>query len=278
MAGEADDDDVLHAQGGEDTGASDDQTADTGADQAPPDDSSRTSSDTDPVADLAREMGWAPRDEWRGDPDQWKDAKTFLKTTVDINRNLSKDVRELRQTQAQLARTAATITERAVAEERERLTAQFREAVEAGDAEAAWKAGQQLNRVEQPNADPADEVADFKARNIWFGKDDEATAYAVAHCQVLANKGVSRAEQVRSAEEAVKKRFPELFQSDQPQRQQPKQQPAVNQPARASRPAPREKGVADLPPDARKAGEDFVRRGRIKSLADYAKVYFEENA
>ncbi|RAK52125.1 hypothetical protein [Phenylobacterium deserti] len=230
------------------------------------------------VEELAREMGWAPKDHWRGDPEQWKDAKTFLKTTVEINRTLSKDVRGLKDTVDRLSRTSARIAERAIAEERAALEQQFRDAVAAGDEEGAYEASQALQRA--TSVEPADDpLADFKTRNSWFGADEEATAYAASLGEI--HKGKPIDEQCRLIEAAVRKRFPEHFASAEPKpepRPQPRA-PLVSAPqTRSARPTPKEKGVADLPPEARKAGEDFVRRGRIGSLADYAKIYFEENA
>lgn len=235
-----------------------------------PQDSPRTPSD---VEDLAREMGWAPQDQWRGNPEQWKDAKTFLKSTVEINRTLSKDVRGLRDTVDRLSRTSAVIADRAIADQRASLEQQFRDAVANGDEQGAFEASQALQRVEAPQQ--TDHLADFRQRNPWFDKDPEARAMCMAIGEV--NKGKSPEEIFSLAEEAVRKRFPEHFQEAQPR--QPQRAPVVSSPqSRSARPAPREKGPGDLPAEARRAGEDFVRRGRVKDLAEYARIYFEENA
>lgn len=228
------------------------------------------------VEELAREMGWSTQDKWRGNPSDWKDAKTFLKTTVEINRTQSRELRELKGTVDRMARTTAAIADRHIREERERLEQRFTEATEAGDADAAWRAAQELQRVDATPA-ATDPLADFKARNPWFEADPEARAYAHSIGEI--HKGKDAAEVMRLAEEAVRKRFPEHFEGQTPARQPARTAPLVNAPAtRSARPAPRAKSAADLPTEARKAGEDFVRRGRVKDLAEYAKIYFEENA
>lgn len=225
---------------------------------------------------LAREMGWSPESEWRGPKDAWKDAKTFLKTTVDINRNLSKDVRDLRDTVDRMARTSASLADKAAKEAREQAIEEFNSAVASGDAEAALEASRKLDEVRSPQRDDA--VSDFVTRNAaWYSRDEEATAYAQSVAQIWANKGHDASRQVQEAEAAVRKRFPELF--DEPgerQQTQRRSPPVVQGGQRTTGAAPRKKGIADLPPDARRAAEDYARRGRC-TVEEYAQVYFAEN-
>lgn len=225
---------------------------------------SQTPSDIDA---LAIEMGWAPKDQWRGNPDEWKDAKSFLKTTADINRTLSKDVRELKKTTERMAKASATIMERALAEQREDLEHRFAAAVAANDPAAARKAQQALNQLDAPG-EAADNVAGFAERNPWFNTDPEAAAYAFAICEQ--NKTKPAEEQLRLAEIAVKKRFPEHFPDGK------KPQPAVSDPASRMSDRPKGKTFADLPRDAQAACVQFEKKG-VKR-ADYVKSYFEENA
>lgn len=242
--------------------------------QDPPEgDSPQTPSEIDV---LAQEMGWAPKDQWRGDPNDWKDAKTFLKTTVDINRTISREVRELKDTTSRMAKTSAAIAEREIRREREEIEARFKSAVAEQDTDAAWEASEQLRKLpnaEDPSIDPA--VADFKARNGWFEADPAATAVAQAVAARLHAQGKTPAEQTKAAEDEVRRRFPELF--DAPARTQAKDPPSVNAPgSRTARPTPKAKGFAELPRDAQAAAHDFLKRGRITSLADYAKDYWNE--
>jgi hypothetical protein len=225
---------------------------------------SQTPSDIDA---LASEMGWAPKDQWRGNPDDWKDAKAFLKTTVEINRTLSKDVRELKQTTARMAKTSAAMMERALAEQREDLEHRYAAAVAANDPKAARQVQRALDQLDDPG-EATDYMADFVARNPWYTKDEDAAAYAFAVCE--RNKTKPAEEQLRLAEEAVKKRFPEHF----PEGKKP--QPAVNDPGSRISERPKGKTFADLPRDAQAACVQFEKKG-VKR-ADYVKSYFEENA
>jgi hypothetical protein len=226
---------------------------------------SQTPSDIDA---LASEMGWAPKDQWRGNPEDWKDAKAFLKTTVDINRTLSKDVRELKQTTQRMAKTSAAMMQRALDEQREDWESRFDAAVARGDPKAARQAQAEIAKLEEPAAEAPDTVKDFEARNPWLKTDKDAAAYAYGICE--ANKTLPADEQLKLAEEAVRKRFPEHF----PEGKKP--QPAVNDPGTRTSSTPRGKTFADLPREAQAACVNFEKKGMKR--ADYVKTYFEENA
>lgn len=217
---------------------------------------------------LAAEMGWAPKDQWRGNPDDWKDAKTFLKRTVEINRTLSSDVRELKQTTQKMARTSAAIMERALLDQKEELEARFDAAVAANDPKAARQAQADLAKLSEPASGEPEGIKDFESRNPWFGNDKEATAFAVSVCEV--NKHLSHDEQLKLAEDAVRKRFPEHF----PEGKKP--QPVVNDPGTRISATPRGKTFADMPREAQAACAAFEKKG-VKR-ADYVKSFFEENA
>jgi hypothetical protein len=232
----------------------------------------------DPEA-IARLAGWAPMDEWRGDPGKWKDAQTFIVDTVAINKALQTKVRDLEQGAERLTRTADRIiqenTRRAIHEAEGRL----RYAVQTGDEEAAVEATRELNAAAQAQTGEDPAVAAFKARNPWFGLNPAATAIANAVATDLHQRGANAAAQAKAAEDEVRRRFPELF-GDEERVAQPrtaaKPQPPVQSGQRTPA-APRAKGFHDLPPDAKKAAQDFARRGRC-TLEEYARTYYEENA
>lgn len=233
-----------------------------------PDDSPQTPSD---VEELAREMGWRPKEEWKGDDTAWKDAKAFVKHTVDVNRTLSKDVKGLKDQVSRMARTSGKMLEKALSEQKAEIEARFEDAVAAGDVRGAKKARADLQKLEESDA-PDDAISDFKDRNPWFDTDPDAAAYAYAVCE--RHKTLPPAQQLQKAEEAVRKRFPEHF-GEEPKKE--RRQPAVHEPgSRSSSARPGGKTFNDLPADARAACLEYEKKG-VKR-ADYVKTYFEENA
>lgn len=230
------------------------------------------------VSDIAASMGWSPRDKFTGDPAKWKPAGEYMRATADINRKLAKEQRELRQTVERMATTSAAIVEQQVAERVAAAEARFDAAVEAGDANAARAATRAIDSeraklaTARANDDPE---AAFAAENPWYEKDEKATALAVGISQRMARQGKSVAEQLDEAAKAVRETYPHLF-GDKPPI---KAAPGVHAPStRTAAPSNRAKGVADLPPSARKAAEGMVRSMKGMTLEAYAKEYWKEQA
>jgi hypothetical protein len=247
------------------------------------DDNGEQTPPPDPVADLAREMGWSPKEDWRGKPEDWKDPASFIRASRDINRRLSSDVRELRQTTERMGRVSASIVDREILRHRSELEAQFEDAVAKGDAKRARETTEDLQRLEFERReaavpapkDPA--VAEFESANPWLGTHRAATALAVSECEQLARNGVTDyGAQLEIARRAVESRFPELFKTEE---KQARGQPSVSAPgSRSSGNSGGKKTAKDLPPDAMRAAQDFLKRGRVGSLQEYADIFFEEQA
>lgn len=235
-------------------------------------------SDEDRIAEsLASELGWSPKDKWRGAEEDWKPARDFLKTTVEVNKARGREIKSLNERVERIARTSTAMAERAAAEERAKWQERHQQAVEENDPKAALEASQHIQRLSAPQVEAP--VQDFASRNAsWFNVDPLATQMAMNVAQIHANKGADAATQVEEAEKAIRKRFPEYFEDEKPA-QQPAKKPGASVPdSRSAAPAKsRTKGFADLPPEAKDAALDFEKRGRAKK-EDYAKVYWQENA
>jgi hypothetical protein len=232
------------------------------------------------VEKLAAEMGWKPETNYAGPKDKWKPAEQWLKAERDINRDLKSTVRSLKDTVDRMASTATKQTERALRRQAEEIEGRWNEAVEKGDKAGAVKATKELRELEESAREVTGSEVDYEAAfqrdNPWYGKDEDASAYAVAVSLREANKGRTPEEQLKTAADAVKQRFPELF-DEKPARRQP----AVHEPSRGNGSRPREKGFADLPPDAKRAAESYAELFKDKhnidpelSKRDYAKDFF----
>jgi hypothetical protein len=231
----------------------------------------------DPLEEIARESGWVPREEWRGKAEDWREPREFVAHGMKRSREGADELRQMRQSITGIARAAEGLQRRAVEEARREAEARLAGAVENKDHEGVRAAAAELAQIEHaPQTDFRSVVSDFQTRNSWYGQDDAATALAQATTARLAAQGVAPDEQLRQAEEAVRRRFPEHFGQ---QRQASKLPASVNAPdTRAADTRSRAKTFATLPADAQRAGHDFVKRGMVKTLDDYAKVYYEENA
>jgi len=223
------------------------------------------------VEDLAADMGWSPKENWRGDPDKWKPAHEFVRHTVDVNRNLSGSIKRLESRVETMARTSAKLTEDAVAKARQDALAERQRAFDEGDNEAFQQAEQKLRQIEAQPAPTPPETQDFVERNAWFGKDAEATQWATTRAGELAQQGFSPARQLAIVEREAKQYFPEHFEEAA--------KPAAAKPAPLSRPgvrssAPAKKGFSSLPAEVKSAALDYEKRG-VCTKEEYAETYYQ---
>jgi hypothetical protein len=236
-----------------------------------------------PYADLAKDLGWTPKDKYTGPPEQWKDAETFIRDGRDIQRDTSRELKDVKARLDTIASTSASIVEQQVKERVDDLTVKFKQAVEDGDDAAAFKISEQIRTTAAAATPqgPSPEARAFAERNAgWFQKPghEDATFRAIEICNTLAAQGYKdHGTQLQIAEQRLRREMPELFANQK----NGKPAPGVNAPgSRAPAPSNRAKGYADLPPEARKVADDMADRdvfklGDVTKSRDlYARNYF----
>lgn len=244
--------------------------------------------ESEDIQALAREMGWKPKDEFKGPEGKWAPARDYILKEREIRRGMRDEIKGLRDTVDRLASSATKQTERALQRQAAEIQARFEEAVENKDTAAAAAAVKEMRELETEAPKPAAKSGNVEERfasdNPWYGTHRGATDYAVMVSQREAKAGNTDSEsQLAAVEKAVKAKFPELFDDDAAARPRGKTV-AVHEPTRNLQ-GKREKGWADLPADAKKAGEQFAqlfhdRHGIAldKAKADYARDYWANQA
>lgn len=235
----------------------------------------------DPVADLARKIGWKPKEEFAGDPELWKPADEFIVASRDVQKGLSRELKTVREEVSRIGRTSAEMSEqikaRAIAERDSYWRGIHKQAVEDGNVELAERAVDERTKLKaaapQPSNDPPAETRDFTEKHkAWFGVDPLATSRAKALADALAKDGYDIPTQLREVERAIKKEFPEHFPA-------PAKTPAGVQTAgsRSTDTGSRQKGFADMPEASRQMALDYEKRHGIKK-DDFARSYWADEA
>lgn len=184
------------------------------------------------IEQRASTQGWVPKDEWDGDPDQWRPAKEFVdrgelfKKIDDQNRT----IKEFQKTLTEFAKHHSNVKEteykRALAD----LKAQKKEALVEGDADALVDIDERIELVkeaqrnERPTAVPVvQEVnpmfAAWEQRNGWYNTQPAMRAYADRIGNELGSRGVSPTDLLAHVEREVKKEFAHKF--NNPNRDKP---------------------------------------------------------
>jgi len=193
----------------------------------------------------AKEMGWVPQDQFKGDPEKWRPADEFVRRGEDIlpivrkqNEKLHGELKELRETNERMSRMfeKTLARERGEAERRiEALKAESRLAVKAGDDAKADQIDQQIESLKQEakEAPKAKTYADFPedyqptedspehnalragfmAANPWMVEEPDMADYAVrvSELNAAANPGIGFKANMKAVEAAVRKKFPAYF-------------------------------------------------------------------
>jgi len=172
----------------------------------------------------ARNLGWVPQEEFRGDPGKWVDAETFVErghTIMPILKSNNKKLEEqLRSQAAELERMKglfnasqesiqalqevhAESTKKAVERARKELLAELKEARDEGDIEREHEINEELDELKQkakdaaaapkkadaPATPPQQQVhpdfAPWVEANPWFGVDQRKTLRAMGIAQQL---------------------------------------------------------------------------------------------
>lgn len=126
--------------------------------------------DADTVERKARNLGWVPQEEFRGNPERWDDAETFLKRGEEImpilkanNRRLHNDLEGLKSKLTEAEKTIAAAqesitalrevqnetTKQAVRQTKTDLKAKIRVAREANDFDMLEELEEQLDNVKE---------------------------------------------------------------------------------------------------------------------------------
>ncbi len=249
--------------------ADEDEIGPVGAEQ---DDDTQNQDEQQPteVEALALKMGWAVEDDWRGDPNKWVDAATFIRTGPEIlKRTLERQDGQLAETQKLLddfkgfhTDVEARAHKRALADFR----AEQRKAVEDGDTEAFDAAQTRMDALDEeakpepeankPNVDPQFEA--WKDRNAWFGDDVEMTVYAEQIAPIIGKKHQGAAF-YEAADAEIRRKFPDKFTN--PRR---KRAASVEGAGAGGGQRGNGHGYADLPADAKAACDRFIGQGMFK--------------
>jgi hypothetical protein len=242
----------------------------------------------------AKQQGWTPKDQFKGDASHWIDAETFVKRGEELAPFLKKKnhilEREIAQLKRDFKRELSRLSERDQATyDRAMADLQARriEAVEVGDVAAFTKLDKDAedlrksldSKAPQTAADAAEALDAWTDENPWYelggmAAATEAQARARAYADRLADQNADKAKDMAPSEfyafiaEKVMTKFGEQLKEKKPQRQ------AVNPVSGATPPRARGgKAFGDLPSDAQAMAHRLVKKGILKSTDDYVKTY-----
>lgn len=247
--------------------------------------------------DQALKMGWTPQSQFKGDPEKWVDAETFVKRGEEMLPFLKANNRRLEQA---LERANSKIEQmdkglksaiqqlskadqRAYAKARAELEADLAHYAAAGDVDNVKAVTQDIVALEkettgkaeevEPQGEPAEFVA-WKGENEWYGKDKALSAAFDALCAEVFEEGYTKPKAgLKEATARLKESFPEKFAKPvNPNRNGPAAVEGQGAPLR-----PRGKTYADLPSDAKAMCDELCRDIKGFTREQYVREFFKED-
>lgn len=230
------------------------------------------------VEDKARRMGWKPQEEYKGDPNRWTDAESFVKVgeeripvmkenyrkLEDKYQNLEQQVKAQKEYQEHMGKLQY---DRAIKD----LAAKQRVAVEEADTEAfdAIEKQKEQTRVDySPKESPTppqapQEVTDWQAKNPWFNQDFKKTEAAHFYENQLLHMPLA------ARLDEVSRRVNADF---APPKEQARRLPAVEGAIPTGSNKKPGKTWNDIPTGDRAKASEWIKRG-VMTEAEYVKAY-----
>ena len=181
----------------------------------------------------ATAMGWVPQDDFKGNPDIWKDAESFVKDGYEIlpilrertkkmaltmdatNQKLSKTESLLQTLTDHHKKTEESAYQRAL----KTLKAEQREAVKNNNLEEFDAINEQIETLEKPVIESRpDEQPDFvlwKGENAWYSQRTDMANYADTIAEYVQKQNPTLKGKLffDLVTDEVKKRFPDQFEN-----------------------------------------------------------------
>jgi hypothetical protein len=188
------------------------------------------------LIDQARQEGWVPLEEFKGNPDNWADAKEFLrvgkiiKARDDKNSKLERELKELKQITKSMLSNMQKAEKIAYEKAAKDLEIKLLRAKELGDVEEAFDIAKQQHELEvkaqqelqQHNTSfkDSEEFKGFLPENNWVVATDRvskamqkvATEMSIEFAK--ANPNCSWKEELDYIHTEIRKEFPDQFKNE----------------------------------------------------------------
>lgn len=247
-------------------------------------------SGNDSNEERARQLGWVPKEQYKGPPEKWRSAEEFidygekthpilkerLNMTMSRVEKLEAELREKDEDIKKFSEFHRSVESRAYAKALETLKAQRKEAVDRGDGEAFQQAEEAIANLEKPREPEKPKVnrefQEWLSENSWYAEDKKKQRVADGIALELINEMKKNGQQgpppkefYRQVEQLTRKEYPELFETK-------RAMPSVEGASGGSRPSSKKQSYENLPADAKKACDRFVKQGLL-TKEQYVKDY-----
>lgn len=248
------------------------------------------------VEDRARAQGWVPKEEWTGDPAQWRDAAVYLDRGELLGKikSQSAEMRELKGMITYVSEQNKRLYEAGYAKAIRDLEEQRDQAIENGDRVAVRNIDQQIDLHKQALRDtqqntvavtnPAEarrkaeeRFNEFKTANPWYTQDEvmEDWANGAAVKFKAKNQNASDEDIYEYLSKEVRNKFPNKFKKVGAPSPDGKSNRSAGSPASKGGGSEFEDLLSSLSEDEAQIARNLVKRGHVTKeefMENYSKV------
>jgi hypothetical protein len=189
------------------------------------------------IESLALEIGWTPKKDFKGNPDDYIDAETYIRRSREIADSKNSQIGNLRRQLKDISSVVnelKTHNERVYKTEVKRLESELtalkaerRVAIADGDVDKVESIEQKITELhadatdtlntakkeDAPSPDVNSDWVSWKKGNSWYGDDEEMTEFADNFAKKY--DGVEFKRVLRIVRDEVERVFPEKFKKDE---------------------------------------------------------------
>jgi len=256
-----------------------------------PEETKQTETDEDRIEALAREMGWTPKEDFKGDDADFVDAETYIRRGRDIQESMRKSLKEQKQQLAAMSNSLAELKSHnekvykaEIARLKKELTSlktQKKEAIEEGDVDRVNDIDEQIDVIKESISSEKEEPAttnqppenpefnEWLKNNQWYLEDDEMARYADSIAAT--HRGISFKRIAKLVDKSIREVFPDKFPDKQKTKANTNTTTTTTRVEGSTRQRPSGRFTeADLTPEQKSIMNQFVRQG-IMTKEEYIK-------
>ena len=166
----------------------------------------------------AKELGWKPKEEYKGDPEDWRPAKQFLEwgSMIEEQRNLKNQMKGMKKNYNKDIEGLNLLHKAQLEMKEKEVIAKFDRAVEDGDKTAANAAmkehgdiqKQMSNLVKTEGKDPELVKAEWEMKNEFiFDESDPRTKFANVAYKIAMKQGMGIEEALDFVDQRIAEKF-----------------------------------------------------------------------
>jgi len=187
----------------------------------------------DGLSDLERDQmthGWRPKDQWKGDSDDWVNAKRFKEKGDMLSEmgRLKSDIGETKKDFGDRLKNATMFINMQNNVLRQELEKTKDQLIKLGDVDGVKDIDKQLKAI--PDEEKAGDtkkadnlkLLDWKEKNDWvFDESSEKFKFADNHFKIASTKGMSMKESLKYVDEKVADKYPDKVSQVNQRRNEP---------------------------------------------------------